>query len=42
MWEENGDGQRINRDNTDMNVKLKRPDREAITIEGSGNGGFMP
>lgn len=33
MWEENGDGQRINRDNTYMNVKLKEPDRETTTIE---------
>lgn len=31
MWEENGDGQRINRDNTHMNGKLKKTDREATS-----------
>lgn len=31
MWKGNEDGQRINRENTHMNVKLKIPDREATT-----------
>lgn len=41
MWEENGDGQKINRDNTHINVKLKRPDQRAMTIKRSGDEGFM-
>lgn len=38
---ENEDGQKVNRDNTHMNLKLNIPDQETMTIvERSGDGGF--
>lgn len=42
MQEENKNGQKINRNNTYINIKLKRPHQGATTIETSGNERIIP